>query len=77
MKKTDIIAILILDDIKKFWLIPFLGIGLLAFFYGWFTTFWFLIVKLILTKNDKYQSDLMQSQGSIQKVRIFHIDNNH
>ena len=49
----------------------------LAFFYGWFTTFWFLIVKLILTKNDKYQTELMQSQGSIQKVRTFHIDNNH
>ena len=77
MKKNDIIAILKLVDIEKFWLIPYLGIGFLAFFYGWFTTYWFLIVKLILTKNDKYQSDLMQFQGSILKVRTFHIDNNH
>ena len=77
MKKIFDVAMLFLDKSKQFWRILFLGIGLLDFFYGWFTTFWFLIVKLILTKNDKYQSDLMQSQGSIQKVRTFHIDNNH
>ena len=76
MKKNIKIAIFKLDDIK-IWLIPYLGIGLLVFFYGWFTTFWFLIVKSTLTKNDKSQSDSMQSQGSIQKVHTFPIDNNH
>ena len=74
MKKTVKIAIFKLDDIKT-WLIPYLGTGFLAFFYGWFTTFWFLIVKSTLTKNDKSQSDSMQYQGSIQKVHTFHIDN--